>query len=138
MPLLDGVLTPVKALLKWAVDQGYELVRIDDEIERVTVERIKDELTPIKGHDRESKPLLDRPRIVIYFAATGCMRCKISIGFFHEARTHRMDRGRVLRHVDHVRSQAGRICERRLPEPESRAGTSEFCDDAYEGQEGLV
>src|SRR6516225_1667980 len=71
MPQLDGVLTSVKALSKWAVDQGFELVRIDDETERVTVDRIKDELTPVRGGDRDTKRLLDRPRIVVYFCGHG-------------------------------------------------------------------
>ena len=64
MPRLDGVLTSVKTLSEWAEDQGYEIVRIDDTGTRVTVARIKQELTPldVTSGDPDPKRLLDRPQ----------------------------------------------------------------------------
>ncbi len=73
MPELDGVLTSVEKLSNWAAGQGYEVVRIDDQKGRVTVDRIKEELTPFDAatRDRDPKRLLDRPRIVVYFCGHG-------------------------------------------------------------------
>ena len=73
MPQLDGVLTSVKTLSKWAEDRGYEVIRIDDERTRVTAARIKEELTPLDAAtgDPDPKRLLDRPRIVVYFCGHG-------------------------------------------------------------------
>jgi hypothetical protein len=73
MPRLDGVLTAVEKLSGWADDHGYEVVRIDDARERVTVARINEELTPLDAAtgDPDPKRLLDRPRIVIYFCGHG-------------------------------------------------------------------
>lgn len=73
LPQLDGVLTSVAALADWAAGQGYEVVRIDDQTQRVTIERIKDALTPKNPEtgEREAKRLLDRPRIVVYFCGHG-------------------------------------------------------------------
>jgi hypothetical protein len=73
MPQLDGVLTSVATLSKWAEDRGYEVVRIDDEGKRVTVARITQELTPLDAAtgDADPKRLLDRPRVVVYFCGHG-------------------------------------------------------------------
>jgi hypothetical protein len=72
MPQLDGVLTSVKALSEWADGQGYDVIRFDDQTERVVVSRIKDKLTPsINPDERDPKVLLDRPRIVVYFCGHG-------------------------------------------------------------------
>jgi len=72
MPHLDGVLTSVNMLSDWAKNRGYEIVRIDDEGTRVTVARIKQELTPLDAAgDPDPRRLLDRPRIVVYFCGHG-------------------------------------------------------------------
>src|SRR5690349_5912327 len=73
MPHLDGVLTSLNSLCDWAEDRGYEIVKVDDERTRVTVARIKQELTPLDGvsGDPDPKRLLDRPRIVVYFCGHG-------------------------------------------------------------------
>jgi hypothetical protein len=73
MPRLDGVLASVKTLSDWAVGQGYDVIRIDDTMDRVTVARIKEELTPVKAATGEPDPkrLLDRSRIVVYFCGHG-------------------------------------------------------------------
>ena len=34
MPLLDGVLASVETVSGWAVGQGYDIIRIDDQTER--------------------------------------------------------------------------------------------------------
>jgi hypothetical protein len=73
MPELDGVLSSVRNLSNWAAGEGYEVVRIDDGSGRVTVDRIKEELTPLDAAtgDWDPKRLLDRPRIVVYFCGHG-------------------------------------------------------------------
>ncbi|MDA9511214.1 hypothetical protein XI09_42505 [Bradyrhizobium sp. CCBAU 11386] len=73
MPQLDGVLTSVDLFSTWAASQGYEVIKIDDANERVTVARIKDELTPISAVTGQVDPkrLLDRPRIIVYFCGHG-------------------------------------------------------------------
>ena len=73
MPVLAGVLESVDALSVWARGAGYELARIDDQNGRVTVARIKSELTPVSAAtgDPDPKRLLDRPRIVVYFCGHG-------------------------------------------------------------------
>jgi hypothetical protein len=73
MPELAGVLASVEALSAWAIGKGYELVRIDDQSDRVTVARIRDELTPLDPATGAPDPkrLLDRPRIIVYFCGHG-------------------------------------------------------------------
>ncbi|HEX9210909.1 MAG TPA: hypothetical protein VF901_10380 [Bradyrhizobium sp.] len=73
MPQLDGVLTSIDRFSTWARNQGYDLAKIDDTNERVTVARIKRELTPINAATGEPDPkrLLDRPRIIVYFCGHG-------------------------------------------------------------------
>src|SRR5271165_3728688 len=70
---LDGVFASVERLSNWAVGQGYEVLRIDDQMGRVTVDLIKEKLTPLDAAtgNRDPKCLLDRPRIVVYFCGHG-------------------------------------------------------------------
>jgi hypothetical protein len=74
MPVLEGVLNSLDDLSSWAKRQGYEIVSIEDRATRVTVNRIKEELTPLLDQEtgeRDLKRLLDRPRIVVYFCGHG-------------------------------------------------------------------
>ncbi len=72
MPKLDGVQKGVDDLSLWAGSNGYEVVTIDDSRRPVTVELIRDKLTPPDGNGRTIPDLLlDRPRIVVYFCGHG-------------------------------------------------------------------
>ena len=92
MPRLDGVLASVKTLSDWAVGQGYDVIRIDDTMDRVTVARIKEELTPVKAATGEPDPkrLLDRSRIVVYFCGHGLHAPQDQYWIFQLARSSRM------------------------------------------------
>lgn len=75
MQVLPGVLPSIDAIADWAFRAGYNTVKIDDrdKNKEVTVERIRDLLTP-KDPDtgkRDPSLLLDRPRIVVYFCGHG-------------------------------------------------------------------
>lgn len=68
---LPGVIESVNALSAWAA-RDYDVIRIDDRAAGVTIDRIRSTLTPL---DIAGVPdptlLLDRPRIVVYFAGHG-------------------------------------------------------------------
>ncbi|MBY5533810.1 hypothetical protein HFO42_22890 [Rhizobium leguminosarum] len=71
LDVLPGVLEANEKLCAWAADR-YDVVSIDDRKSAVTIDRIRRELTP---RDEEGDPdpslLLDRPRIIVYFAGHG-------------------------------------------------------------------
>lgn len=72
MALLEGVLPSVDRLASWALGNGYEVIQIDDRASPVTVDRIKDELTPkLAQGDRAPSRLIGRERIVVYFCGHG-------------------------------------------------------------------
>ena len=74
MPVLDGVLTSIDDLSTWAESHGYDVVKFDDRTEPLTVDIIKDRLTPRSEQypgGRNTTELLDRPRIVVYFCGHG-------------------------------------------------------------------
>lgn len=74
MPVLDGVLTSVDGMCDWADRQGYEVIPIVDNNNPVTVDSIRDRLTPLldpQNYERDPSLLLDRPRIVVYFCGHG-------------------------------------------------------------------
>lgn len=73
MPTLPGVLPSVESLTNWAIRHRYDAIRIDDQENPVTVERIKEELTPLDAATGAPDPkgLLDRPRIIVYFCGHG-------------------------------------------------------------------
>jgi hypothetical protein len=68
---LPGVLEAHDDLCAWA-RQSYDVVSIDDRDKPVTIERIRSELTPDDGEGTPDPTLLlDRSRIVVYFAGHG-------------------------------------------------------------------
>lgn len=68
---LPGVLESSAQICAWA-DKDYDVIEINDEKSAVTINRIRKALTP---DDDEGTPnpatLLDRPRIIVYFAGHG-------------------------------------------------------------------
>ena len=73
MAELPGVLPSVHGLTNWAIAAGYDTMKIDDRGPGVTVEGIRDLLTPKDPASGKRDPalLLDRPRIVVYFCGHG-------------------------------------------------------------------
>ena len=73
MAELPGVLPSVHGLTNWAIAAGYDTMKIDDLGPGVTVEGIRDLLTPKDPASGKRDPalLLDRPRIVVYFCGHG-------------------------------------------------------------------
>lgn len=73
MAELPGVLPSVNGLANWAIAAGYDTLKIDDHGTAVTVEGIRDLLTPKDPASGKRDPalLLDRPRIVVYFCGHG-------------------------------------------------------------------
>ncbi|NSZ66977.1 caspase family protein [Agrobacterium tumefaciens] len=68
---LPGVIESIDALSAWA-RSTYDVVVIDDRKERVTINRIRAVLTPDDDEgDPDPAMLLDRDRIVVYFAGHG-------------------------------------------------------------------
>lgn len=70
MATLPGVLEANDRICAWA-GRNYDVVQIDDRTAPVTVNRIRETLTP--NHEDEPDPtlLLDRDRIVVYFCGHG-------------------------------------------------------------------
>lgn len=73
MAELPGVLPSIDGMTKWATTAGYDTLAVDERGGRVTVERIRDLLTPKDPTTGERNPalLLGRPRIVVYFCGHG-------------------------------------------------------------------
>lgn len=71
MAQLPGVLEANQAMCRWAV-RHYDVVSLDDATKPVTIQRIRDTITP-EEEDGEPNPsfLLERPRIVVYFCGHG-------------------------------------------------------------------
>jgi hypothetical protein len=73
MAELPGVQPSVDGVAQWAIAAGYDTLKIDDHGAAVTVEGIRDLLTPKDPVSSKRDPalLLDRPRIVVYFCGHG-------------------------------------------------------------------
>lgn len=68
---LPGVLESSEQICAWAA-KDYDVIKINDAEKPVTVKRIREALTP-EDDDGNTDPakLLDRPRIIVYFAGHG-------------------------------------------------------------------
>ncbi|MBX5051874.1 caspase family protein [Rhizobium lentis] len=71
MPTLPGVLEANDRICAWAARRNYDVVQIDDRNASVTVNRIREHLTPNLGDEPDPSLLLDRDRIVVYFCGHG-------------------------------------------------------------------
>jgi Caspase domain len=71
MQPLEGVLKGIDDLTFWAQNCGYDVIKIDDRAEKVSIERIRNCLTPIEVGEPSPAILLDRPRIIVYFCGHG-------------------------------------------------------------------
>ncbi|WSH67986.1 caspase family protein (plasmid) [Rhizobium ruizarguesonis] len=71
MATLPGVLEANDKICTWAARRNYDVVQIDDRKVPVTVNRIRELLTPILDDEPDPSLLLDRDRIVVYFCGHG-------------------------------------------------------------------
>uniref|UniRef100_B8HUT5 Peptidase C14 caspase domain-containing protein n=1 Tax=Cyanothece sp. (strain PCC 7425 / ATCC 29141) TaxID=395961 RepID=B8HUT5_CYAP4 len=71
MQVLEGVLKGIDDLTSWARNSGYDTIAIDDRAEKVSIDRIRNCLTPNERGEPSPAMLLDRPRIVVYFCGHG-------------------------------------------------------------------
>ncbi|MFB9950950.1 hypothetical protein ACFFP0_19040 [Rhizobium puerariae] len=71
MPTLPGVLEAIDEICAWATQRNYDVIQIDDRNAPVTVNRIREHLTPILEDEPDPSLLLDRDRIVVYFCGHG-------------------------------------------------------------------
>ncbi|WOS67039.1 MULTISPECIES: caspase family protein [Sinorhizobium] len=71
MPILPGVLEANDKICAWAARRNYDVVQIDDRNAPVTVNRIREHLTPDLEDGPDPSLLLDRDRIVVYFCGHG-------------------------------------------------------------------
>lgn len=71
MPTLPGVLEANERICSWAARRNYDVVQIDDRNTLVTVNHIREHLTPDLEGVPDPSLLLDRDRIVVYFCGHG-------------------------------------------------------------------